>query len=240
MAHTDSGVHLVLASQSQYKQKQLHTLGLPFSTFNPNIDESAKPAEHAKALAQRLATQKAQAWQPSCGVEEVTAGILLETKPEATQKTTTKTYQANNKHSAYAIIGSDQTALCGTTLLGKPHTTQNAIKQLELCSSNTVTFYSAIALLETHTNTLQEYVATTQVTFKTLSRAQIEHYIERDQPLDCAGSFKSEGLGIALFTAIKSDDPTALVGLPLIGVCNLLHNLASKHTVYQPLAPLGI
>jgi len=214
MTYTQPKAQLVLASQSQYKQKQLQTLGLPFSTFTPNIDESAKPEEHAKALAQRLATQKAQAWQP----------------PHTT----------SDENNVYSVIGSDQTALCGSTLLGKPHTTPNAIKQLELCSGKTVTFYSAITLLETHTHSLQEYVATTHVSFKTLSRAQIERYVQRDQPLDCAGSFKSEGLGIALFTAIKSDDPTALVGLPLIGVCNLLQNLADKHTIYQPLTPFGL
>lgn len=123
-------------------------------------------------------------------------------------------------HPDALIIGSDQVAELGQRILGKPLTTENARGQLSACSNNQVTFYTAVCIASA-TKSFTE-VVTTDATFLPLSPAAIDEYIEREQPLDCAGSFKCEGLGIALFTSISSADPTALVGLPLIAVNRLL------------------
>ena len=122
------------------------------------------------------------------------------------------------------VIGCDQTAELGTQILGKPHTMTNAVQQLTDCSGKTVTFYSALCLYNSDTQNCQVETVKTQVTFKVLSSSQINYYLQQDMPLNCAGSFKSEALGIALFESVTSDDPTALVGLPLICLSRFLYN----------------
>ncbi|MFT5082252.1 MAG: septum formation protein [Lentisphaeria bacterium] len=120
------------------------------------------------------------------------------------------------------IIGADQTAELHGSILGKPHSIENAIAQLEQCSGQEVIFYSGICVLNSVTNLCLKTTVTTVVKFRSLSKQQIRHYIDRDSPLDCAGSFKCEGLGIALFESIESRDPTALIGLPLITLTDML------------------
>ena len=120
------------------------------------------------------------------------------------------------------IIGSDQTVDCGGTLLGKPGGFDAARRQLLALSGNRALFYTAVALLDTRSGRLEEDMAITEVTFRPLTEPEVERYLLRETPYDCAGSFKAEGLGISLFEAVHSDDPTALIGLPLIRVRRLL------------------
>lgn len=122
------------------------------------------------------------------------------------------------------IIASDQVASVDNHVLGKPGTAQKAIEQLTLCADKTVTFYTGLCVYNTNSNHLQCDVIPFEVTFRPLSHGEIARYIELEQPLDCAGSFKSEGLGISLFESMRGDDPNALVGLPLIALCTMLRN----------------
>ncbi|MGD9870752.1 MAG: nucleoside triphosphate pyrophosphatase, partial [Thauera sp.] len=116
------------------------------------------------------------------------------------------------------IIGSDQVAHLGDEVFGKPGTEARAIAQLQRMRGETVVFHTALALLNTRTGHLQVEGVPTRVRFRTLSDAEIRRYVERERPLDCAGSAKSEGLGISLLEAMSGDDPTALIGLPLIAL----------------------
>lgn len=122
------------------------------------------------------------------------------------------------------IIGSDQTATINGTLLNKPGTHENAVQQLRLCAGHTVTFHTGLCLLKAARGTVQVEVIPFRVHFRQLDETQIENYLRREQPYHCAGSFKSEGLGIALFERLEGDDPTALVGLPLIRLARMLEN----------------
>ncbi|MDH3319493.1 MAG: Maf family nucleotide pyrophosphatase [Betaproteobacteria bacterium] len=126
------------------------------------------------------------------------------------------------RHRDALVIGADQVASCGELILDKPGTHANAVRQLAAVSGKTVRFDTALALLDAHSGTLLERVVPSVVRFRVLSPAQIEHYLRREQPYDCAGSAKAEGLGIALIAGIDSDDPTALIGLPLIALSELL------------------
>lgn len=119
------------------------------------------------------------------------------------------------------IIGSDQVADLDGTILGKPYDPERAVAQLTQCSGKTVRFYTSVALLSPGMQ--QVDVVTTWVRFRTLTDEQIRAYIKKEEPLDCAGSFKCEGLGVALFESIQSDDPSALIGLPLISLTRMLH-----------------
>ena len=120
------------------------------------------------------------------------------------------------------VIGSDQAAASGGKILGKPGTAARAREQLADLSGRYVTFFTSVYLLDTGRGQGRLAVVPTRLRFRTLSSAEIERYVAREQPLDCAGAFKSEGLGIALFDAIDSEDPTALIGLPLIALCRML------------------
>ena len=124
------------------------------------------------------------------------------------------------KHPESLAIGSDQTADLEGTTLGKPHTVERAVAQLKACSGKTVHFYSAIAVLTSRRRQVE--MVCTKVKFRTLTEPQISAYIKKEEPLDCAGSFKCEGLGIALFESIESTDPSALIGLPLISLTQML------------------
>lgn len=120
------------------------------------------------------------------------------------------------------IIGSDQCAVLGEQILGKPHTHEKAIAQLEASSGRTVEFLTGLCLYDSQTQAYQLDVIAFQVEFRALAASEIENYLRREQPYNCAGSFKSEGLGISLFKRMQGDDPTALIGLPLIRLCAML------------------
>lgn len=120
------------------------------------------------------------------------------------------------------IIGSDQVAHMGNELFGKPGTADRAIAQLQRMRGKTVIFHTAVAVINTANNNVQTLSVPTQVRFRPLSDAEIIRYVEREQPLDCAGAAKSEALGITLLDALSGDDPTALIGLPLIALSRML------------------
>lgn len=122
------------------------------------------------------------------------------------------------------IIGSDQVAHMGETRFGKPGTVERAVAQLQTMSGRTVTFHTALALLNTRNGRIQVEAVPTEVRFRQLSEAEIIRYVDKERPLDCAGSAKSEGLGITLLEALSGDDPNALVGLPLIALARMLRN----------------
>lgn len=120
------------------------------------------------------------------------------------------------------IIGSDQVALLDGKQIGKPLNHDNAVLQLRSMRGKTVTFYTALSLLNAASGEMQTDVAITRVGFRNLSDDEIERYLKKEQPYHCAGSAKSEGLGIALISRIEGDDPNALIGLPLILLVGML------------------
>jgi len=122
------------------------------------------------------------------------------------------------------IIGSDQVAELDGALLEKPGSAERAHAQLAACSGRAVNFHTALCLLDTRDGKQRTHVDLTRVRFRRLDAAEITRYIEREQPLDCAGSFKCEGLGISLFERIENSDPTALIGLPMIALAQLLRD----------------
>lgn len=121
------------------------------------------------------------------------------------------------------IIGSDQVATLDHQILGKPHTHSRAKAQLLAANGRTLTFMTGICLYNTTTKHSQDSCETYSVSFRMLSEAQIDNYLLREKPYDCAGSFKSEGLGISLFDRLEGDDPNTLVGLPLIALIRMLN-----------------
>ncbi|WNO06511.1 Maf family nucleotide pyrophosphatase [Rhodoferax mekongensis] len=125
-------------------------------------------------------------------------------------------------HPDCIVIGSDQVADLHGQPLGKPGTHERAIAQLQAMRGQTVIFQTAVAVVCLATGFVQEDLAAVKVQFRDLSDTEIEHYLQAEKPYDCAGSAKSEGLGISLLDAIDNDDPTALVGLPLIRTCRML------------------
>lgn len=132
------------------------------------------------------------------------------------------------------VIGSDQVPSLAGRILRKPGDHRAALEQLEACRGRSVLFHTAVAVLDRRTGRAWETVDVTEVEFANLGRAALERYLELERPYDCAGGFKAEGLGIALFSAIRSSDPTALIGLPLISVAAAL-----REAGLDPLAPPG-
>jgi septum formation protein len=122
------------------------------------------------------------------------------------------------RHPGAVVIGSDQVALRGTDVLGKPGTVDRCRAQLRASSGQEVVFLTAVHVIDGPSGTADSHLDRTVVRFRELNDAEIDRYIERDQPLDCAGGFKAESLGIALFDSIASNDPTGLTGLPLAWV----------------------
>ena len=186
---------LVLASTSIYRSELLKRLQIPFETVAPNVDETPLPHEPARATSMRLAQEKARA----------VAG------------------RYTGHSSGALIIGSDQVALLEGQQLGKPLTHDNAVKQLSAMRGKTTCFYTALTLLNSRTGNMQTGVAENYVTLRDLSDAEIEGYLLKEQPYHCAGSAKSEGLGIALMSKMTGDDPNALIGLPMILLIEMLH-----------------
>ncbi|HSX61456.1 MAG TPA: Maf family nucleotide pyrophosphatase [Tahibacter sp.] len=183
---------LVLGSTSRYRAELLRRLTLRFRQAAPDVDETRLADEAPAALAARLARAKAHA--------------------------------VAQRHPGAVVIGSDQVAELDGDALGKPGTNESACAQLARCSGRAVRFHTALCLADTRGAVVQFHAETdlTTVQFRPLSPEEIARYVEREQPLDAAGSFKSEGLGIALFERIASDDPSALIGLPMIALCRLL------------------
>lgn len=128
------------------------------------------------------------------------------------------------EHPDALIIGSDQAAVIDGHILGKPRTKARAQAQLIRASGRTVEFLTGIALLDTRSGKLQSDVVPFRVHFRQLDPTAVDRYLEREQPYDCAGSFKAEGLGIVLFERMEGDDPTALIGLPLIRLTGMLQD----------------
>ncbi|MFK7963191.1 MAG: Maf family nucleotide pyrophosphatase [Burkholderiaceae bacterium] len=201
---------IVLASTSPYRRELLLRLGRPFETLSPEVEETALPGEPPDTLASRLALAKAQA-----------VSKQLPTRlPELPV------------HDAL-IIGSDQTAtLDGLAVISKPGTHEKATAQLRQASGQEMTFFTAVAIMASRTGTVRTQTVRTTVRFRSLTDSQIEAYLRAEKPYDCAGSAKSEGLGIALLERVQSDDPTALIGLPLIAVCQMLDEFG--HEVLAP------
>jgi septum formation protein len=183
---------IILASASSYKKMLLERLGIPFTCWAPDIDESPKSAESGAALSQRLAEEKAH--------------HIVQQFPQA------------------LVIGADQVAVLDGQILGKPGNHQRAVAQLSAQSGRTVLFHTAISTARFTLGKLefQSHINSTEVVFRQLSQQQINHYLEIEKPYDCAGSFKSEAMGISLFSAVNSNDPSALIGLPLIDLCSML------------------
>ncbi|MEM7764736.1 MAG: nucleoside triphosphate pyrophosphatase [Pseudomonadota bacterium] len=122
------------------------------------------------------------------------------------------------------VIGGDQVAACGQGLLEKPETESRNIQQLYDLSHKSVDFYTSATIIDTRTGRELSYTDHTQVRFRALETGEVKRYVERDQPMACAGGFKIEGAGIGLFDYVKTEDPTALVGLPMIFVCRALRS----------------
>lgn len=181
---------LILASTSPYRRELLARLGIPFTTANPQTDESPQPGESPEQLALRLAEAKARA--------------VASEFPDA------------------LIIGSDQVATVDSEIYGKPGDHARAVAQLRSLSGRTVNFFTGLCLLNARTGLAEVHGVPTLVTFRQLTDEEIENYLQREPAYNCAGSAKSEGLGIALLERLHGDDPTALIGLPLIALCGML------------------
>lgn len=126
------------------------------------------------------------------------------------------------QHPESLIIGSDQVATLDGKIYGKPGTHANAVKQLQAMRGQTVNFYTGLCLLNTSSGKTHLRGVPTLVSFRNLTDNEIENYLHKEQPYNCAGSAKSEGLGIAIISKIEGDDPNALIGLPMIALCDLL------------------
>lgn len=120
------------------------------------------------------------------------------------------------------VIGSDQVSVINGEIIGKPHTHENAVKQLQNASGKTVTFYTGLCLYNSSTQQYQSEVVPFNVVFRDLTDQQIENYLRKEEPYNCAGSFKSEALGIVLFEKLEGEDPNTLMGLPLIRLIKML------------------
>lgn len=194
MIPTSSPVRLILASSSAYRRELLGRFGLPFEVIVPDIDETPLPAEAPEATALRLARNKAQA------VAARAPGSI--------------------------VIGSDQVATLDGEQIGKPGNHAAALAQLRKMRGRRVVFHTALCVWDGRLDAAAAPVwlenVQTVVTFRDLPDAELDAYLRIEQPYDCAGSAKNEGLGIALLASIESTDPTALTGLPLIALTGML------------------
>jgi septum formation protein len=128
------------------------------------------------------------------------------------------------RHPQALVIGSDQVAVHGNTIVGKPHTHERAVEQLRAASGKAVSLYTGLALVNAASGRVQSEVVPFRVVFRRLTDAQIESYLRKEQPYSCAGSVKSEGLGVALLERFEGEDPATLIGLPLIRLVRMLEN----------------
>ena len=135
-----------------------------------------------------------------------------------------KAHKIAETHPQALVIGCDQVATLDGVQLGKPGNHENAIKQLQMMRGRTVIFHSALCLYNAQTQNMQAEVVPYEVAFRELTDAQIERYLRAEEPYNCAGSAKSEGLGISLISSMQGSDPNALIGLPLIQLVTMLQN----------------
>ncbi|WMY72838.1 nucleoside triphosphate pyrophosphatase [Buttiauxella selenatireducens] len=133
-----------------------------------------------------------------------------------------KAQALSTEYPNHLIIGSDQVCVLEGKIVGKPHTEEKAVEQLLIARNTIVTFYTGLALYNSASRNLQVICEPFDVHFRHLSEQEIRNYVRKEQPLQCAGSFKSEGLGITLFERLNGRDPNTLVGLPLIALCEML------------------
>jgi len=151
-----------------------------------------------------------------------------ESAPDLCRRLARQKAEAISKHHPHAvIIASDQCAVLGSNIVGKPGTRENAIAQLHASAGKTVQFVTGLCVYDGR-GAFFETIDTFDVTFRHLTRQQIERYVDADQPLDCAGSFKSEGYGITLFSNLNGKDPNTLIGLPLIKLIDLLEKVGIR------------
>lgn len=180
-------------------------------------------ASRSHFRAQLLARLQVPFVQDSPETDE--APLLNENAPQLAQRLAyAKAHNLAYKYPQHLIIGSDQVASFAGQLIGKPMTHDKAVQQLQAFSGQKVDFYTGLCLLNSQTGHSQQYVELFSVYFRKLSLEQIERYLHTEQPYFCAGSFKSEGLGICLFEKLVGDDPTSLIGLPLIRLVTFLQN----------------
>ena len=191
-------IKIILASTSRYRAELLSRLQIPFDVAKPAVDETPIADEAPQATALRLAIAKAK----------IVADAVADASP----------HDASN----ILVIGSDQVADLNGRQLGKPGTRERARAQLQAMRGQTLVFHTAVALVNAKTRRVQSRIVPTEVVFRDYRDAEIENYLDRENALDCAGSAKSEGLGAALILRMTSDDPTALVGLPLLALTNML------------------
>lgn len=186
---------IVLASTSRYRRELLARLLPDFAVDAPDVDETPINDELPLHTAERLASAKAHA-------------VAV-------------------RHPGAIVIGSDQVAGLDGRALGKPGSAEAARDQLAASAGRTVLFHTALCVIDTRDGMAisRSAIDCTQVVFRTLDASTIARYVDTEKPLDCAGSFKAEGLGIALFERIESSDPTALIGLPLIALARLLREM---------------
>ena len=136
----------------------------------------------------------------------------------------TKAESIVSKNDTSLIIAADQALQCDKKILGKPGNYNKAKEQLLFMSNRSLTFYTGLCLINTETKIIEEDVVSFRVDFRKLTESEIKNYLVKEKPYDCAGSFKSEKLGISLLKKMNGDDPTALIGLPLIRLCKMLRN----------------
>lgn len=190
-------IKIILASTSRYRAELLNRLQISFDVIKPAVDETPIAGEPPAATALRLAIAKAQ--------------IVADTVADASA------HDASN----ILVIGSDQVADLNGQQLGKPGTRERARAQLQAMRGQTLIFHTAVALVHARTRRIQSRIVPTEVVFRDYRDDEIENYLDRENALDCAGSAKSEGLGAALILRMTSDDPTALVGLPLLALTDM-------------------
>ncbi len=197
MNHSENKpAEIILASSSQTRKDLMNRLALPYQCISPDIDESPRYETHADDLAKRLAFEKAQ--------------VIAKDHPNA------------------IVIGSDQVAWrehSPQDFIGKPLTVENAILQLQANSGQNVYFSTALSVQHLASGFEQTLVEHYHVKFRELTLEEIQRYIEIDQPLHCAGSFKCESLGISLFEQMIGQDQTTLMGMPMIQLCGVLRKL---------------
>jgi MAF protein len=187
---------IILASSSQTRKDLMDRLRIDYLSIVPDIDESPRGESHADDLAMRLALEKAK--------------CIAEQHPDA------------------IVIGSDQVAWregAPDIFIGKPLSTEKAVKQLQANSDKIVYFSTALSVQHQASGFEQTLVEHYKVKFRKLSLPEIERYVEIEQPLHCAGSFKCESLGISLFEEMIGHDQTTLMGMPMIQLCSILRQL---------------
>ncbi len=186
---------LILASTSRYRKELLQRLGLPFEAIGPHVDETQRAGESPLENCRRLALEKA--------------------------------LHVASSHKTAIVIGSDQVLDLDGEALSKPESMGRSIEQLKRCQGKTIICYTALAVVTPASfgRTPLVGVVTTEIIYRNLPEHELIAYLEREKPFDAAGAVKVETSGIALLSAVKSDDPTAIIGLPLIRLTDFLREL---------------